>query len=482
MREQAPARPHERRRQTVSDPRDPEEQHQRDPARPLPDRGAEQARSAGCSWAMVMTLIALTAATMTAAAAKPRRNVRRSVPLVPKASPLIPSHCQISPIPRARPPRPFARRVSEAQIGGRNRTCEEAYGTDARCGSGLCVAAAVLVAPCARAADAGWGAYGGDAGGQRFSPAAADHAGQCRQLTQSLDASRPATWRARATSMQARLVREHADPGRGRLYVCSPFNEVSALDPGTGKQLWRFDPEARTSRSAIPTTMSAAASRYSRTGRIYLNTADRRLIALDAATGKPSRVSATTARSSSRPASSARAAPSASAASTRPRRRSSAMASSSSAPPSTTTRRSMSCAARCMRSMPMTGAPRWSFDPLADQKAPFRGGAANVWAPMSVDERAASSSCRCRAPARISGAACARATATMPIPSWRCMIATGEVAWSFQTTHHDVWDYDIPAQPTLGIVTYKGKTRAGGACSRPSRACSSRSTATPARR
>ena len=39
-------------------------------------------------------------------------------------------------------------------------------------------------------------------------------------------------------------------------------------------------------------------------------------------------------------------------------------------------------------------------------------------------------------------------------------IETGEVAWSFQTTHHDVWDYDIPAQPTLGTVTYQGQTAA----------------------
>lgn len=31
--------------------------------------------------------------------------------------------------------------------------------------------AAMLVAPCAHAAEAGWGAYGGDPGGQRFSPA-----------------------------------------------------------------------------------------------------------------------------------------------------------------------------------------------------------------------------------------------------------------------------------------------------------------------
>jgi quinoprotein glucose dehydrogenase len=38
-------------------------------------------------------------------------------------------------------------------------------------------------------------------------------------------------------------------------------------------------------------------------------------------------------------------------------------------------------------------------------------------------------------------------------------VADGTVAWSFQTTHHDVWDYDLPAQPTLGMVTYNGKTQ-----------------------
>ena len=30
--------------------------------------------------------------------------------------------------------------------------------------------------------------------------------------------------------------------------------------------------------------------------------------------------------------------------------------------------------------------------------------------------------------------------------------ATGRVRWKFQTVHHDVWDYDIPAQPTLTDV------------------------------
>ena len=29
---------------------------------------------------------------------------------------------------------------------------------------------------------------------------------------------------------------------------------------------------------------------------------------------------------------------------------------------------------------------------------------------------------------------------------------TGELVWSFQTVHHDVWDYDVPAQPTLARI------------------------------
>jgi quinate dehydrogenase (quinone) len=33
--------------------------------------------------------------------------------------------------------------------------------------------------------------------------------------------------------------------------------------------------------------------------------------------------------------------------------------------------------------------------------------------------------------------------------------ATGAVRWSFQTTHHDIWDYDVPSQPVL--VDLRGK-------------------------
>ena len=40
-------------------------------------------------------------------------------------------------------------------------------------------------------------------------------------------------------------------------------------------------------------------------------------------------------------------------------------------------------------------------------------------------------------------------------------IATGNLRWRFQTVHHDLWDYDVPSQPTLiDLPTPSGKRRA----------------------
>lgn len=35
--------------------------------------------------------------------------------------------------------------------------------------------------------------------------------------------------------------------------------------------------------------------------------------------------------------------------------------------------------------------------------------------------------------------------------------ATGKLRWYFQTTHHDLWDYDLPAPPTLLTVKHEGR-------------------------
>ena len=38
---------------------------------------------------------------------------------------------------------------------------------------------------------------------------------------------------------------------------------------------------------------------------------------------------------------------------------------------------------------------------------------------------------------------------------------TGQVVWRFQTVHHDVWDYDVPAQPVLFEIPGVGGGRPG---------------------
>ena len=62
--------------------------------------------------------------------------------------------------------------------------------------------------------------------------------------------------------------------------------------------------------------------------------------------------------------------------------------------------------------------------------------------------------CSCRRPrrARISGAASGPATTTHANSVVALRAETGELVWSFQTVHHDVWDYDLPAQPTLARI------------------------------
>lgn len=35
--------------------------------------------------------------------------------------------------------------------------------------------------------------------------------------------------------------------------------------------------------------------------------------------------------------------------------------------------------------------------------------------------------------------------------------ATGKHIWHFQTVHHDLWDYDLPAPPALITITKEGK-------------------------
>ncbi len=330
---------------------------------------------------------------------------------------------------------------------------------------GAAVAALAILPGLARGGEPGWPAYGGDEGGQRYSAA--------RQITPANVATLSVAWSystgdmvRHAGAMKRASFENTPILAEGRLYVCSPFNEVSALDPGTGKEFWRFDPRlnddirypndyicrgvAHASNLGAPGSACAA--------RIYLNTADRRLIALDAASGRPCAGFGGGGTVVIPPGEQREG-----------RTKRFGRIHTTSAPVVShglvivgsaidDNQRVDELRGTVHAFDAVTGALKWSFDPLADQAPPFRAGSANVWAPMSVDEArglvilpVSSASPDFFGGLRVGAGKYANSIVALHV-------ADGSVAWSFQTTHHDVWDYDIPAQPTLGTVTYNGKT------------------------
>ncbi|MEE4857452.1 membrane-bound PQQ-dependent dehydrogenase, glucose/quinate/shikimate family [Pseudomonas viridiflava] len=140
-----------------------------------------------------------------------------------------------------------------------------------------------------------WVAYGGTQSGQRFS---------------SLDQINPQTidklsvaWEyhtgdLRDADKDAGEYTFEATPLKvnNRVYVCTPHNEVHALNPESGKLDWKYTPEKtrsylqqhQTCRGvsyyAAPTVQNAPAAQCEK--RVIMATADARLVALDADTGK----------------------------------------------------------------------------------------------------------------------------------------------------------------------------------------------------
>jgi quinoprotein glucose dehydrogenase len=79
--------------------------------------------------------------------------------------------------------------------------------------------------------------------------------------------------------------------------LTTPYNRVIALDPATGVERWSYDPHVPLDRwyseltsrgaSAWPAPNEKRANKIKAARRIFVATIDARLIALDAATGKP---------------------------------------------------------------------------------------------------------------------------------------------------------------------------------------------------
>jgi alcohol dehydrogenase (cytochrome c)/quinohemoprotein ethanol dehydrogenase len=73
----------------------------------------------------------------------------------------------------------------------------------------------------------------------------------------------------------------------GVMYVTSAWSKVFALDAATGRELWRYDPKVpgAAAINACCDVVNRGVAAWD--GRLYLGTLDGRLIALNAATGKP---------------------------------------------------------------------------------------------------------------------------------------------------------------------------------------------------
>ena len=97
-----------------------------------------------------------------------------------------------------------------------------------------------------------------------------------------------------------------------------------------------------------------------------------------------------------------------------------------------------------------SGKPRWSWDPLVHDG--IEAGSANVWAPMSSDEARGLVFLPTSSPSPdfFGGKRPGNDANANSVVALRA--ETGELVWAFQTVHHDVWDYDLPAQPTLSRI------------------------------
>ena len=144
---------------------------------------------------------------------------------------------------------------------------------------------AAVVSPGSPGAD--WTVYGGDSTGRKYSPLA--------QITPANVANLKEAWTYHVgpapKGISARLEVTPIKIGP-RLYLCTGYNDVVALEPDTGRELWRFraklDPRrvyGGVCRGVTYHRIEGAEGPCSE--RIFTATMDGRLIALDATTGQP---------------------------------------------------------------------------------------------------------------------------------------------------------------------------------------------------
>lgn len=318
-----------------------------------------------------------------------------------------------------------------------------------------------------------WSNYGSDPGGSRYSGAAA--------ITRDNVATLERAWVYSSGDLESKPKSALGNSAGeatpilvdDSLIYCTPFNEVIALDPGTGAQKWRHDPaidlDQRPANQFICRGVAYwkdVAASGACASRIFSGTNDGRLIALDAKTGEPcagfgddgvvridpgmdlvwpGEFQITSAPTIARDI---------------------VIIGSSIGDNARVEAPRGTVRAYDVR----TGAPRWTFDPIpreadaanaADWKSafPHLEGHANAWAPMSYDEKRGLLFVPTSSPSPDFFGGLRPGDNRYANSIVALNAETGDVAWSFQTVHHDVFDYDVPAQPALLTIVTEGAPR-----------------------
>jgi quinoprotein glucose dehydrogenase len=290
-----------------------------------------------------------------------------------------------------------------------------------------------------------WPNYGGPPEGTRYSPLREIHKGNVTQLKpvwtiRHGDVRDPKKFK-RASSFQATPILVD-----GVLYFPTPFNRVYAADPATGKVKWIFDPKTDQNNMSGDGFVSRGVATWkdAKTGqrRILLCTVDARLIAVDAADGKQlfavelgkdveagynGEYHITSA----------------------PTVVNEVVVTGSAIDDNSRTKMSSGV----VRGYDVrSGKLLWRWDPIPNEK---NAGAANAWSVFSADPArdmvfipTGSAS-----PDHYGGARPGDNKWANSVVALKA--STGEFLWGFQTTHHDLWDYDVPAQPVL--ITFKNR-------------------------
>jgi quinoprotein glucose dehydrogenase len=307
-------------------------------------------------------------------------------------------------------------------------------------------------APATAVADSlDWTAVGGDVGQGKYSPLA--------QINETNVGRLKVAWVFRtgdANLRGAAISRSkfEATPiiaGRN-LILCTPFNRAIAVDPATGRKVWDFDAALDTKVRYANDFNCRGLARWVDTlappgspcsERVFMATNDRRLFALDARTGarcagfgQAGVVTAIPEKDIHAPWEVQIVAA--------PAVINGMVVVGSSVADS---QRADAASGKVHAFDARTGALKWTFDPVPGGGG--RTGGGNVWSSISGDpfRNLVFLPTTSPSPDFFGGARAGDEGLADSIVAVRA--DTGRKVWSFQTVHHDLWDYDIPAAPAL---------------------------------